>query len=154
MPPKSGIELIIELKQIQTTKDIPVIIATGFMLTAEDLEIALNGGAVDYIRKPIDKIELIARTRSALLLSITHKENLRLKNNELSENALYLIKCNEFNIKLIEELKKIDSTQEKNKKLVNEIIGQISSRIKSDTWERFDTSFKAVYTKVLSLLVI
>jgi len=146
MPDKTGIELIKELKKIDTVKDIPVIVATGFMLTDQNLQTALNAGAVDYIRKPISPIELLSRTNSALMLSISHKENIRLKNNELSENSLYLIKSNEFNIKLLNELKKLELKQSENKNLINDIISQIDIRIKSDIWERFETSFNAVHS--------
>ena len=66
MPGMSGIELISELKKNEITKDIPVIMITGIKLTSNDLKEALDCGAYDFIRKPIDEIELIARLNSAL----------------------------------------------------------------------------------------
>jgi len=69
MPIMDGIELIKKIKAENNIKDIPVIMCTGVMTSAENLQTALNAGAIDYIRKPIDKIELIARTRSALILA-------------------------------------------------------------------------------------
>jgi len=35
---------------------IPIMMATGTMMTIQDLNIALHAGASDYVRKPIDKI--------------------------------------------------------------------------------------------------
>ena len=74
MPGITGIELIGKLKEEETTKDIPVIMCSGVMTTSENLHLALNAGAVDYIRKPIDKLELISRTQSMLKLAESHKE--------------------------------------------------------------------------------
>jgi two-component system sensor histidine kinase/response regulator len=69
MPVMDGVELIDILQQNEITKDIPVIMCTGVMTTSENLYTALKAGAVDYIRKPIDRLELIARTRANLNLA-------------------------------------------------------------------------------------
>ena len=61
MPVMDGIEATKQLKLNDTTKDIPVIISTGIMIDSSDLSAALIVGAVDYLRKPFDEIELIAR---------------------------------------------------------------------------------------------
>ena len=74
MPEMDGIETIRYLKAKQTTKDIPIIMATGVMTSVKNLETALEAGAIDYIRKPIDKIELTARVNSSLKLSESYKE--------------------------------------------------------------------------------
>ena len=69
MPGMSGIDFIKKLKDNNNTASIPVIMCTGIMTSSENLDTALNAGAVDFIRKPIDKIELIARTKAALKLA-------------------------------------------------------------------------------------
>lgn len=74
MPEMNGIELIKELKSNVITRDIPVIMCTGVMTTSENLKTAIDAGAVDFIRKPIDKIELIARAHSMLCLSDSFKQ--------------------------------------------------------------------------------
>jgi CheY-like chemotaxis protein len=74
MPEMNGIELIKELKSNTVTKDIPVIMCTGVMTTSENLRTAINAGAVDFIRKPIDEIELVARVHSMLCLSDSFKQ--------------------------------------------------------------------------------
>ena len=66
MPGMSGIEVLEKLKSNTDTSLIPVIIATGAMLSATNLEQALAKGAVDYIRKPFESIELLARVKSAM----------------------------------------------------------------------------------------
>ncbi len=81
MPLMNGIEFIKHLKQQEKTKDIPVIMCTGKMTDSESLQIALDVGAADYIRKPIDKIELIARTKANLHLYEKYKEIKKLRSN-------------------------------------------------------------------------
>ena len=85
MPEMNGIEMIKKIKQHADTKHIPIIMATGTMMTTQDLKTALEAGAVDYIRKPIDKIELRARVRSVLLLADAF--------NTLKKNNTELIKA-------------------------------------------------------------
>jgi len=82
MPVVDGIELIRRLREDEATRDILVIMCTGVMTTSKNLEAALDAGAVDYIRKPVDELELIARTRSMLQLSATLKR-MRRQNEEL-----------------------------------------------------------------------
>jgi len=74
MPEMDGIEAIKYLKTNKTTKDIPIIMCSGKMTTSENLNMALQAGAVDFIRKPIDVIELNARVYSMLKLSESYKE--------------------------------------------------------------------------------
>lgn len=74
MPEMSGLQMIQHLKSDETTKDIPIIMCTGKMTTSENLDTALEAGACDYIRKPIDPIELTARINSALHLSGAFKK--------------------------------------------------------------------------------
>ena len=82
MPEVDGIALIRMLKENPATRDILVIMCTGVMTTSEHLRTALDAGAVDYIRKPVDELELNARTRSMLQLSAMMKR-MRRQNEEL-----------------------------------------------------------------------
>jgi class 3 adenylate cyclase/DNA-binding response OmpR family regulator len=73
MPIMNGLELLCELKGIEQTVDIPVIMSTSFQ-SPERLAEALMAGAVDYIRKPCDPFELQARLYSALMLSRAYQK--------------------------------------------------------------------------------
>ncbi len=73
MPEMSGIAALRMLKSLDETKDIPVIMQTGFTESSK-LQEALDSGAVDYIRKPVDKTELLSRVKSALLLYDSYRE--------------------------------------------------------------------------------
>jgi len=82
MPIMNGIEFIKLLKSNEKTHDIPVIMCTGVMTTPENLKTALDAGAVDYIRKPVEKLELMARVNSMLKLSDSIK-TIKAQNNDL-----------------------------------------------------------------------
>ena len=69
MPGMTGIDMMKLLKQDAATKDIPIIIRTGVMTSTSHLEVALQAGAVDFVRTPVDKLELLARINSMLQLA-------------------------------------------------------------------------------------
>lgn len=93
MPIVDGIEFTKLLKENHATAHIPVIMSTGVMLTSENLKTALDAGAVDYIRKPIDPIELSARVNSMLMLSERMKE-IKKQNQTIKQNNLFLKELN------------------------------------------------------------
>ncbi len=82
MPVMSGLEALRLLKITPNTQEIPVIMVTA-RVQPEDLEKALEFGAMDYIKKPIDQLELLARVRSAIRLRQAYRE-LEHKNKELA----------------------------------------------------------------------
>jgi DNA-binding response OmpR family regulator len=66
MPQKEGLDLLKEIKAIPSLIEIPVIISTGKRTQPNDLKNALKYGASDFIRKPVEPIELEARVASAI----------------------------------------------------------------------------------------
>ena len=99
MPEMNGIEVTRLLKQNQTTKDIPIIIATGIMVDSNDLRFALDSGALDYLRKPIDETELNARVENMLRLSAAHfqiKQQNVLLQSQLTARLVNLQQLNEM----------------------------------------------------------
>jgi two-component system cell cycle response regulator len=68
MPDITGIEVCQILVNDEQTKNIPIILVTA-KSGAEDTKEGLEAGAFDYIKKPFNKIELLARVKSALKLS-------------------------------------------------------------------------------------
>ena len=83
MPGSDGITLCRTLKSVDTTRDIPVIFysARGDL---ESKETGLISGGVDYLVKPIEPRELIARVR-AMLREKQLADQLRAANRHLEE---------------------------------------------------------------------
>lgn len=67
MPEMTGIEALQRIKKNGATSKIHVIISSSFS-SSSNVSMALENGAIDYLRKPIDEIELVARVRSVLML--------------------------------------------------------------------------------------
>lgn len=81
MPEISGLDLLQKLQNNEHTKNIPVIMVTA-KTDSSDVENALNLGAIEYIKKPVDDIELIARLKTVLKIKFYEdnlKENLKAK---------------------------------------------------------------------------
>jgi signal transduction histidine kinase len=81
MPEMTGLEVLKRIKEDKTTLEIPVIMVSA-RTDAQDIKLALDMGAIEYIRKPVDEIELLARIRTALRMRHYQqqiKENLRAK---------------------------------------------------------------------------
>lgn len=66
MPEMNGIEVCKVLRKDEQTHDIPVIFVTS-STDNETLKEAFESGGNDYVRKPVNKIELLARIKSVLL---------------------------------------------------------------------------------------
>jgi CheY-like chemotaxis protein len=78
MPEMDGIETCERLKKNPDTNAIPIIFITARSSKEGKLE-GLNVGAVDYITKPIDLDETLARVKTQLRLQEIHRENLELQ---------------------------------------------------------------------------
>jgi len=72
MPDITGIEVCKTLVADKETSGIPIILVTA-KSGAGDTKEGLEAGAFDYIKKPINRIELVARVKSALKLSDANK---------------------------------------------------------------------------------
>jgi sigma-B regulation protein RsbU (phosphoserine phosphatase) len=85
MPVMDGIEACRILQKDDRLRDIPIIMVTALGDSLKLAE-ALEAGAIDYVIKPINKVELIARIRVALRLKYEkdwHKENEKRIRHEL-----------------------------------------------------------------------
>ncbi|MGB1126985.1 MAG: response regulator [Opitutales bacterium] len=78
MPEMDGIETCRRLKADPATETIPIIFITAKASKEGKLE-GLDAGAVDYITKPIDLDETLARVRTQLRLQEMFRENLELQ---------------------------------------------------------------------------
>ena len=170
LPLMNGIDAIRNLKKNEYTRMIPVIMCTGVMMTSEDLQTAFEAGAIDYIRKPVDKTELIARTRSILMLSeyFTEKQKaevtihdltreiqereiarltteLEFRNRELTAKAMFLLQKDELLSRTVEILDKIvTGNEEEFICRINALIKTLKMNRMDKTWQEFETHFNQV----------
>ena len=89
-----GIEAVKRIKAVNALKEIPIIMVTANN-DDSNLQLAFGAGAIDYITKPINKIELLARIRSALNLKQETDQRMKLmmelkKANKKLERLSYL----------------------------------------------------------------
>ncbi len=73
MPDMDGFEVCKLIKENPDTKHIPIIMVTA-KSEGEDLKKAFSIGAFDYIKKPIDEMEVVVRLNSALNFSRQQRE--------------------------------------------------------------------------------
>ena len=129
-----GIEACSYIKSDPNFTDVPII-----MLTSETkshwLEKAFKSGAIDYIKKQGDKIELYARVESALKLHREIRERKK-REQELQEMTRYLEQVNkelEQKNNQLEKMVNIDGlTQIANRRFFDEILQREWQKAKSD----------------------
>jgi len=67
LPGIDGLEACRRITTTERLQDIPIIVIT-VKTSEQDLRAAFAAGAMDYIRKPVNSVELVARVSSALTL--------------------------------------------------------------------------------------
>jgi CheY-like chemotaxis protein len=83
MPNKDGFAALEEIRADPAIQHIPVIILTAARLDPTDIQSGLNLGADDYVTKPFDRRELMARIRTKLRVKEA-EDAMRRRNRELS----------------------------------------------------------------------
>ncbi len=119
MPVMDGIEACAIIKKTPHLKDIPVIMVTASS-DAASLKAAFNAGATDFITKPFNEIELLARIRSALALK-EEMDKRKAREKELIQITRLLETAN----KKLQELSILDSlTGIANRRYFDEVFSQ------------------------------
>lgn len=123
MPEMDGLKVLEKLKSRKETAEIPVMMYTGIMTDSNSLRTALQLGAKDFLRKPIEPIEMEARITAVIqqaehqreiikkerTIYLLEKKQLEIelesKKKETVNYAKFLAGKNEFFLSLIENLK-------------------------------------------------
>ncbi|MBV5282528.1 MAG: response regulator [Paludibacter sp.] len=153
MPIMNGIEATIHLKQDQSTEDIPIIITSGIMVDSAHLNDALISGAVDYLRKPFDEIELCARVTNMLKLSKAYFEIQQQKReleNQLAQKLISIQQLNELKLSTLKQLLIIKEQvlKSKNQQIDEALIkmeSQLYSKVYQINWNDFESHFDFVH---------
>jgi signal transduction histidine kinase len=93
MPGIDGFETCRRLKADPVTREIPVL----FMTALQDVNSKIKGfeaGGVDYITKPIEELEILARIKNHLALRHAQQE-LQIKNEQLHRSEQFLREAND-----------------------------------------------------------
>lgn len=85
MPETDGFELLAQLKEREETRNIPVVVLTGFD-EVDAKRRALELGATDLLNKPISREDLVARLRNVLQLK-TQQDLLKSHNEQLEQRV-------------------------------------------------------------------
>ncbi|WMX13097.1 response regulator [Aureispira sp. CCB-E] len=173
MPIMNGIEALKILKAIPLTASIPVIMYTGIMTNSQALEKALAAGAIDFLRKPVEQIELLARVKAILTLQSSIQaqvqaekdkasllEELKLqelsqKTKELAGLALQIDQSHSFlntilkKLELIQKSGSVPETKMELRKLVRLIENNINSE---DHWNSLKDRIDSIYGGFLGRL--
>jgi Response regulators consisting of a CheY-like receiver domain and a winged-helix DNA-binding domain len=145
MPGIDGIRAIELLKQDSSTMDIPVIMITCFS-TQEDLEKAFSTGAVDFIRKPFEQIELMSRVRSALQMHEYLKKMREAQKSEIVTMALKNVHNTEFRQKYYNMLKQIKTMHKEGsdglEALIDKAISDLNTDFEDSSWSQIEQRIK------------
>ena len=149
MPVMNGIEAIKYLKKQESTKNIPVIMATGVKTNDSFLKEALQTGASDFVRKPINQVELMARAQSAIRLSEMYKQEKKLmqsviehKNRELSTVVIQVAQKN----RVLSDIHQMLTSLPNNEKDLHSVVKVIQSNMNLDKyWKKFKLHFEEVH---------
>lgn len=114
MPGVGGLDACRRIKATERLRDIPIIVIT-VMTDEKDLLAAFAAGAMDYIRKPVNPAELVARVSSALTLKEernarkAREQELLMRTEEL-ERALREVKVLRGLIPICSKCRKVRTT--------------------------------------------
>lgn len=149
MPVMNGLEAVRAFKNDHQLKHIPIIMITGRMSSTESLKLAFDEGVVDFINKPFNQIELVARVKSVLLLAHYIKEVVRSKDWELTLMARSVHQKDDMIkrvIELIEENCDLDAVSKKeNHRSLMQEIQNFKVAYSSNSWDIFEEYFKKVH---------
>ena len=161
MPKMNGLELIKALKANAEMQKIPCIMVTGIRVSDENLKQAMDAGAADFLRKPINRIELWARVNATLRLYQANKElevayerekklmeqALQHKDQELAKTSMASFEKNELLKQIEQKLSKLESeVSKKNWIKLKEIKKVVSANKHLDNdWNSFVHQFENVH---------
>ncbi|MDM8523825.1 response regulator [Desulfococcaceae bacterium HSG8] len=129
MPVMDGYEVCEQLKADERTRDIPVIFISALHEIDEKVR-AFSVGGVDYITKPFQEEEVLARVKTYLSIRYMQKR-LEEKNFRLRKEIDERKRAEEENIRLFREAEKAKKDAEKANRAKSEFLANMSHEIRT-----------------------
>lgn len=126
MPEMSGYDVCEKIKQMNTTLFMPVVMVTALSGLTDKIK-AIEVGADDYLVKPINRIELLARVKSLLKAKSFHDQLIKSKEKIEEQSDFKTLMANILPI-LFQNLPD-------DKKI--EIIRELSKQVEMMIWEKY-----------------
>jgi len=164
MPVLNGLEATTLLKSIEETKSIPIIMVTGTHGDTDRLKEALDAGAVDFVNKPYNAMELIARIRTQLRqvevfrklmeqqrIISEQEKNLLAKDLDHQQKQLALQTVNmahnsELHQSVINDLQSVlPLVNHQVRTIINSIELKLNDKSNEHIWREFEYCFENVY---------
>ena len=143
MPVMDGFATCQQLKDNEKTKEIPIIFMTALSDKVNKVK-GFNLGAVDYITKPIEPEEVLARINTHLTITQLQKD-LQNKNEELKKSLEYEKELNELKTRFISMVSHEFRTPLSVILIVNQILERYDEKISiKDRKKRFNQIRTAV----------
>ena len=137
MPEMDGVEACRRIKAAEHLRDIPVIMVTS-KKESEWLQLSFAAGAMDYVSKPLNKVELLTRVRSVLKLK-REMDRRKAQEHELLEMKRQLEDSNQTLLRL----SSLDMTGITNRRRFEEFLDQ--------EWKRAVRELKPLSVALLDL---
>jgi len=145
MPVMDGLETLQHLKRDEVLKTIPVAMLTGSKIETEDLLLAYQYGVVDFIRKPFNMLELKARVKSMLEVSIFYKTEIIRREASLTSYAIQLSEVNRFLVETAAKIQESNSKQVSNCDIINDIKHSFNAKVVNSAMKQFGEHFLNIH---------
>jgi len=171
MPVMNGLEAIKLLKASEETRSIPIIMVTGTHGDTEKLKEALDAGAIDFVNKPYNAVELIARIRTQIrhveifrkcikqqeIINQQEKEmnlqekkileqDLDYQHKQLAMQTVNMVQNSEMLQSVLSDLKSIiPFTSGEGRSLINSLEFKLNDKSIDHIWKEFEYCFEKVY---------
>jgi len=178
MPVMNGLEAIKQLKLNEATRAIPIIMVTGTHGETEKLKEALDEGAIDFVNKPYNAVELIARIRTQIRhieifrkymaqLEIINKQEKEIISNEkkllhlelesqqkqLTMQTVNMMQNSELLQSVLADIRAlIPMTNSEGKSLISSLEYKINDNSNEHIWKEFEICFEKVYSNFYNKL--
>jgi DNA-binding response OmpR family regulator/DNA-binding CsgD family transcriptional regulator len=171
MPVMNGLDAIRLLKSEESTKSIPIIMVTGTYGDPEKLRVVLDAGAVDFISKPFNSVELIARIGTHIRqietfrksleqqviinkqeLDLIEKEKVLLtqelehKSKQLTMQTVNILQHNELLQSVINDINSLlPYTTPEGKTIIKSSVSKLNDKSNEHLWNEFEICFEQVH---------